>query len=254
MFSGRHELKPDEEDGAYFIDRDAELFRYIVNYLRNGEFICPDDRTVRKELLKEAEFFQVKGIIARLEPDIHPSLLNMSVIIKNEHHYSAVMSWLPPGASCSLLYRATTEGKNPADFHRCCDNKGPTLMVIQSGEYICGGYTSKSWKSPSRYTVVRDSHCFLFTLINPSGTEPIKINPKPGASVGIRHGSDLGPRFCEDSLNALAVNAKDTDVGLVGRLDLAYGFTCPQSANKETFFTGTGQFDITEMEMFKIGF
>ena len=28
MFSGRFELKVDEEDGAYFIDRDAELFRY----------------------------------------------------------------------------------------------------------------------------------------------------------------------------------------------------------------------------------
>ena len=27
MFSGRHELKPDAEDGAYFIDRDGELFR-----------------------------------------------------------------------------------------------------------------------------------------------------------------------------------------------------------------------------------
>lgn len=27
MFSGRHELKADEEDGAYFIDRDGELFR-----------------------------------------------------------------------------------------------------------------------------------------------------------------------------------------------------------------------------------
>ena len=27
MFSGRFELKADEEDGAYFIDRDAELFR-----------------------------------------------------------------------------------------------------------------------------------------------------------------------------------------------------------------------------------
>ena len=27
MFSGRYELKPDQEDGAYFIDRDAELFR-----------------------------------------------------------------------------------------------------------------------------------------------------------------------------------------------------------------------------------
>ena len=29
MFSGRFVLKADEEDGAYFIDRDAELFRYV---------------------------------------------------------------------------------------------------------------------------------------------------------------------------------------------------------------------------------
>ena len=27
MFSGRFRIKTDEEDGAYFIDRDAELFR-----------------------------------------------------------------------------------------------------------------------------------------------------------------------------------------------------------------------------------
>ena len=27
MFSGRFELKPDEDDGAYFIDRDSKLFR-----------------------------------------------------------------------------------------------------------------------------------------------------------------------------------------------------------------------------------
>ena len=27
MFSGRFELKADDEDGGYFIDRDGELFR-----------------------------------------------------------------------------------------------------------------------------------------------------------------------------------------------------------------------------------
>ena len=27
MFCGRHEVKPDPEDGAYFIDRDGKLFR-----------------------------------------------------------------------------------------------------------------------------------------------------------------------------------------------------------------------------------
>ena len=30
MFSGRHKLKPDGEDGAYFIDRDGKILRYIA--------------------------------------------------------------------------------------------------------------------------------------------------------------------------------------------------------------------------------
>ena len=118
-----------------------------MNYLRNGELRCPNDKVLQEDLLAEAKFYQVQGIIAQLEVEVFPGLLESSVIIKNESHCSAVMSWLPLGATCSLSYRATTDGKSPADFHRCCDNKGPTLLVIKSGEYICGGYTSKSWKS-----------------------------------------------------------------------------------------------------------
>ena len=126
------------------------LPRYILDFLRDGELLCPDDKTVQKKLLKEAKFFQVQGIITLLEEKT--SLSFSSAIIKNESHKSAVMSWLPPGATCSLLYRAATDGKSPADFHRCCDNKGSTLVVMRSGEYIFGGYTSKSWESRMLYT------------------------------------------------------------------------------------------------------
>ena len=35
MFSGRFELKADEEDGAYFIDRDGELFRYATHNIHS---------------------------------------------------------------------------------------------------------------------------------------------------------------------------------------------------------------------------
>ena len=116
-----------------------------MNYLRNGELLCPEDKIIRKELLAEAKFYQVQGIIKQLE-EANP-LLGGSLIIKNENHHSTLKSWLPPNATCSLLFRASFDGKTPADFHRCCDGKGPTLAVIKSGKYIGGGFTTKSWES-----------------------------------------------------------------------------------------------------------
>lgn len=120
-----------------------------MNYLRNGQLILPDDK-IKEELLEEAKFYQVQGIIEQLEEKTatSPGLRGSSLIVKNETHHSALQSWLPPNATCSLLYRASTDGKTHAAFHRCCDNEGPTLVLIKSEENIFGGYTSKSWESP----------------------------------------------------------------------------------------------------------
>ena len=65
MFSGKFELKP-FEDGAFFIDRDGTHFRYILNYLRTGKLALPKDATFVKELLEEAEFYQIQGMIDEL--------------------------------------------------------------------------------------------------------------------------------------------------------------------------------------------
>ena len=119
--------------------------RYILNYLRNGDLLRPEDRTVRKELLAEATFYQVQGIITHLKEKM--SAFECSSIIETENHHSALISWLPPYATCSLLFRASDDGKTPADFHRCCDNTGPTLVLIRSEDYIFGGYTVQSWDS-----------------------------------------------------------------------------------------------------------
>ena len=120
------------------------LSRYILNYLRDGDLLYPDDQTVREQLLKEAEFYKIQGIISHLEEAMPPAL--PSSIIKDEIDESYLLSWLSPGTTFSLLYRASVDGKTPADFHRCCDKKGSTLVVIKSGKYVCGGYTSKSWE------------------------------------------------------------------------------------------------------------
>ncbi|XP_022808126.1 uncharacterized protein LOC111345115 [Stylophora pistillata] len=49
-----------------------------------------------------------------------------------------------------LLYRASRNGWNSSNFHSCCDNKGPTVTVVKSGNYVFGGYTEQLWESHGR--------------------------------------------------------------------------------------------------------
>ena len=45
-------------------------FGYILNYLRTGRLILPPDaeELLREELLEEAEFYQIRGIVEELPP------------------------------------------------------------------------------------------------------------------------------------------------------------------------------------------
>ena len=62
MFSKRYELLK-LKGGAYFIDRDGTHFRHILNYLRMGEIPRDVIEDVGSELLKEAEFYNLEGLI-----------------------------------------------------------------------------------------------------------------------------------------------------------------------------------------------
>ncbi|XP_057468403.1 FH protein interacting protein FIP2-like isoform X1 [Actinidia eriantha] len=62
MFSGRHTLCQDSEKGYVFIDRDGKHFRHILNWLRDGVVPTLKD-TQYLELLREAEYYQLLGLI-----------------------------------------------------------------------------------------------------------------------------------------------------------------------------------------------
>ena len=81
MFSGKFEVKP-SEDGAFFIDRDGKHFRFILNYLRDGELIVPEGATFLKELEAEAKFYQIKGLLRELKDKIQ-ECFEKSVILIN---------------------------------------------------------------------------------------------------------------------------------------------------------------------------
>ncbi|GBC10234.1 hypothetical protein RclHR1_09460007 [Rhizophagus clarus] len=82
-----------------------------------------------------------------------------------------------------LIYRASREGFNTEKFHECCDNKGPTVVIIKvqnSGEII-GGYNPLDWRSfnstkkePYIDHECKTSNSFIFSLSSKSnGIIPI---------------------------------------------------------------------------------
>ena len=146
MFSGRHEIERCK-DSAFFIDRDGTHFRFILNYLRNGELILPDSATFLKELEVETKFYLIQGILDELMPK---ALQNFeeSVVVTNEEHRSVLSGWLPQqDGKWQLLMRASEEGFQAQTFHSKCDNKGPTVTIVKSGNNIFGGFTETSWSS-----------------------------------------------------------------------------------------------------------
>ena len=75
------------------------------------------------------------------------------------------MSMIPRTAAYrknfNLIHRAKRDGGTPADFHRCCDNKGPTLVLVRSSAgRTCGGYTSVPWTSKRGKNKDKDSVLF----------------------------------------------------------------------------------------------
>ena len=145
MFSGRHKLET-TEDGSFFIDRDGTYFRFILNYLRNGELILPDGATFLKELEAEAKFYQLQGILDELQRTA-PKEFEESVILTNEGHRRVLKTWLPIKSEWRLLFRASRDGFAALAFHFKCNNKGPTITVVKSGGNIFGGFTENAWTS-----------------------------------------------------------------------------------------------------------
>lgn len=62
-FSGNANLSssklPKDKTGCVFIDRDGELFRYVLDFLRCDRLILPDKFADRRRLLNEAQYYKL---------------------------------------------------------------------------------------------------------------------------------------------------------------------------------------------------
>jgi hypothetical protein len=70
------------------------------------------------------------------------------------------------GKNTTLLYRGSRDGWNASDFHRLCDNQGPTVILYLTDlNRVCGSFTTVSWQSDDQPNSKRfDLDAFLFSL------------------------------------------------------------------------------------------
>ncbi|XP_039452734.1 BTB/POZ domain-containing protein KCTD8-like [Culex pipiens pallens] len=70
VFGGSPDDAARDSQGRFFIDRDGELFRYVLEYLREpAKFKMPVDFPQRVRLRKEAEFFRLGGLVEQTTKD-----------------------------------------------------------------------------------------------------------------------------------------------------------------------------------------
>ena len=163
-----------------------------------------------------------------------------SLIINNkENYYISLKKWIDkPNIKFELLYRLSRDGKEYETFHKLCDNKGNTLLIVKLGDgNILGGFTTQNWDNAMSWKY--DENSFVFSL-----TKNIKCkNNIINESIFCGH-DDRGPcigtflYFYQHKMDVIGIDSKDVHFLECNKL---HNGKSPYDTNK-----------VIEVEVFKV--
>jgi hypothetical protein len=162
------------------------------------------------------------------------------------------------GKQFSLLWRGTRDGFGAGDFHRRCDGHANTLTVILDTDgNIFGGFTPVEWESRDWDVSVGWSNCwkddpsvrsFIFTLKNPHNAPARRFGLKAewkGEAIGCHR--NWGPYFCDIAAADNCDANTDSPTEFFG-----VSYNNDTGLDGTTFFTGSENFKVKEIEVFEI--
>eukprot|EP00984_Skeletonema_dohrnii_P030066 scaffold21178_cov98-Skeletonema_dohrnii-CCMP3373.AAC.6 len=98
-----------------------------------------------------------------------------SKIIRSAKEVNIIHNWLSEDSSdgeLHLLYRSSRDGLSAEEFHNTCDNKGRTLVLIETTEGVVGGYSNTDWDGEIGFSSA--DKAFIFVLSGFDLTSPCK--------------------------------------------------------------------------------
>jgi hypothetical protein len=155
------------------------------------------------------------------------------------------------GKRFTLLWRGSRDGFGADDFHGRCDGHANTLTFIEDTEgNIFGGFTPVQWHSPptTRYEADPDRRSFLFTLKNPHNVTGLAfaLNAEE-KDTAIMCDSSWGPHFRDIGVSH---NCNANTISYT--TGFGHTYANDTGMDGETFFTGSEDFTVKEIEVLEI--
>ncbi|KAL0488095.1 TLD domain-containing protein [Acrasis kona] len=202
------------------------------------------EESKKNKLETKTEPIELPYVDHVIEYDIPSTILRDQVIPAH---------WFPKNAvkGYKLCIRASRDGYSAYEFHKRCDNRGPSITIVKSeSNHVFGGYTPISWKSPKITKSEYNPETFLFFLSGPVNRPPTKVeNNGPHSEHSVRHSAYFGPTFGHDILIADESNA-----GYHSHSNLGYSFSVPgyepQTTEIRSFLAGSAGFRVVDYEVY----
>lgn len=261
--NSEHEIKKQEKKYVYE-DHNVKFEKIFTKEACKGEI---------NERVEKNIFVKNPNILNLANSYIENNLITFfesNILENNDDYKSYIIQWLKePNQNykdlkdIKLLYRGSRDGFKAVDFHKKCNNKGETLVIIKSNEdYIFGGYTEINWDNTTWNGKVGENNNsrregngneFVFTLKNPHNIEPSKFNMKnEWLNHSICCDAKLGPIFgCNDIRIENECNNNNNSFSFY---DFNRGEYCfnDTTGKKRLLFTGTKTYKVKEIEVFNI--
>ena len=161
----------------------------IINLKEENKKIKEENISLKEKIQEFLLYIpDLKEIKAILDTE---KILNLdSKIIEDNINYNKTLkNWINPNKKIKseLLYRMSRDGIEYSTFHKLCDNKGPTIILVKliDGD-ILGIYTPINWDINGSWK--SDTDMFAFSL-----TENNKSNKNYDNNYGILCKSNFGP-------------------------------------------------------------
>ncbi|KAJ5077165.1 pep-cterm sorting domain-containing protein [Anaeramoeba ignava] len=190
-----------------------------------------------------------------------------SRIVHTKQHENYIKEWVNNKdffKKIKLGFSGKRDGFDCHQFHKLCDNKGQTLVLIQTTQrYIFGGFSSVGWNNDistwsrcrkdfdgNYFGFISDENAFLFSLKNHLKIPPAKFPVKNGKEdIALRYHDKYGPTFGLYDIY-IQGNLKN------GRTNFGNSYTLPKEIEESqreatAFFAGSfDKWEIEEIEIF----